>query len=233
MTSVIATIASAGQVVTVPPATHPLGIEYRVLQIPPGILIPLLAVFGGLYLFLGLRLYRVALVVVVVVAGGLAGLLVARMHGIPAVPVAFAVAIVAGLLSRWVERVGAFFLGAVVGALLMNHAATWFTNVHSYYFATLLVCVATGSVAVLMFEPALVLITSVIGATCLYRAAVLMLMTLRPGAESWLESHAKFRVIAFCVAVFVGVLVQSLSREPPLADDDDEAGSAPREAKEK
>ena len=233
MTGVIRAIVVAGQTAAAPVGAQPLEIEYRVLQIPPGVLIPLLALFGTLYLFLGLRLYRIALVVVVVVAGGLAGVLIARRHGVPALPVAFAAAIVVGLLSRWVERLGAFFLGAVVGALLMNHAAPWFTNVHSYYFAALLLCLAAGSVAVLMFEPALVLITAVIGAACLYRAAVLTLITLRPaGAEFWLENHAGFQVVAFCVAVLMGVLVQSLSRETPIPDEDrEEAGPASRQGK--
>ena len=235
MTSVIRAIAVAGQMAAAPISAHLLGIERHVLQIPPGVLIALLAVFGVLYLFLGLRLYRIALVVVIVVAGGLAGLLIAHRHGVPALPVAFAAAIVVGLLSRRVERLGAFFLGAVVGALLMNHATPWFTNVHSYYFAALLVCIAAGSVAVLVFEPALILITAVIGAACLYRAAALTIISLRPAqAESWLESHAGLQVVAFCIAVVVGVLVQSLGRGgPPPDEDEEEATRARREPKKK
>ena len=157
----------------------------------------LLAVMGLVYLLLGWRFYRFVLVLTLVLVGGALGAAVADHFGIHPLWLALPLGVAAGLLVVWIERIGAFVLGGLAGAVPVIASQTYFSSATTFNLAVIAAFLIMGSFTVLFLQPMIVLGTSVIGAATIEHVGLLLVARIRP--------ELAYRIVTQFPAVVVGV----------------------------
>jgi len=179
-------------------------------RLPPEVGLPLLIIAGIVLLLFGWRLYRLLLVVIAVLAGGLAAAWIVRTRGLWAMLGAgLPAGLACGLLSQFFERYGVFMVGVAAGAAPVFASEAYFFSDHAMYFAALACGLIAGSLAVILWKPAIILCFSVLGATMVERSVFLAAEHFRPGLGVQVISQYNLHLcLSYLALILMGVLVQ-------------------------
>lgn len=185
--------------------------------VPPFILGLILMAIGLTLMFLGWKIYRVALAVVGALLGAVAGLALGALMGLPALIPALILAVVGAILAILLEKVGAFFIGAFTGILPILAMESQFHSRWMFFFALLLAAVIGGVMAIYLWRPMITVGMAVIGATMVVNGGLLVWYQFQPDkAEGFAKAHPIIVAVIVVILAIIGTYYQK--------SDDDEKG---------
>ncbi len=132
---------------------------------------------GFLFLFFGWQVYRVAWVALGVLVGGAigAGISFALDAGlgvyIPALVLAIPIGLILGMLTLKLQKVGAFIVGGLAGAVPVLSQPHLIQSEYGLYATAGFVFLLGGVLAVLLWRPMIILSFSVLGASLIAHGA--------------------------------------------------------------
>jgi len=189
---------------------------------PPAIVSVLVFVIGLLFLFFGWQTYRVSWVVTGVLVGGAVGLGIAFTLDvvfdvkIPALVLALPFGIVLGLLTHRLEKLGAFLVGGLCGAvplLASPHIVGTGTGVFIAAGGTFIL---GGVLAILLWKPMIIVSFCVVGACLVVQGALLasdcfdsVHLRQLAAAHPWMTAGS------VVMLTLIGLYFQTLGAEKP------------------
>lgn len=197
-------------------------------SIPPLVLAAALLGVGVTFLLFGWHIYRIALVSVGVLNGAAigAGIAFALNAGfsirIPVIVLAVPIGVLVGLVALRLEKVGAFFVGGLCGAIPLLGLRHFFEAGYGLYAAAGIAFVLCGILAIFLWRPMIIISLSVIGAYCLANAAVLATDRLETfNLRELAAAHPYGAATATGILTAIGVLFQTREEkgESETADD--------------
>ena len=144
-----------------------------VKSVPPDIIVGATLAGGFVLLFFGWRLYQIALVSIGVLWGGALGALIAiglRIAfeiNIPPIVLAIPLGVVMGLLTPKLQKIGAFIVGGLCGAIPILATQPAEVPGNAVWLAAGVAFLLCGILAVLLWRPMIVLSLAVIGSKLL------------------------------------------------------------------
>jgi len=184
--------------------------------VPAGPLSVILIGGGIVFLFFGWGLYRVSLVSWGVLIGGSigAGIALGLRYGfsihVPTLVLSIPLGIMMGLIALKLEKVGAFFVGGLCGAIPLLSGRTVLGEGYGIYVAAGLAFLLGGILAVLFWKPMIILSLSVIGAFLVAHGALYGDEAFSSGnLRGIAAAHPYWTATAVGLLTFVGVYFQS------------------------
>jgi hypothetical protein len=177
--------------------------------VPPVVMAAFLFGVGVLFLLFGWPVYRIALVTTGVLIGAAMGLGIAVLLGVPALLIALPLGVVVGMVSLRLERVGAFVVGGLCGAiplLVANQGA------HGYgiYVAAALAFLIAGLLTVFIWKPMVILGVAVLGASLVGNGILLGARELDANAtDAFLARNPYLFAVGMGILTLMGILFQS------------------------
>jgi hypothetical protein len=175
------------------------------------------AIFIGLGLLLllfGWRTYRVSLVTIGVLIGGGIGTALAALVNLHPLLFALPLGILAGVAAVMMEKVGAFFIGGLVGAIPIIVLRAEFQSTAAFYAAAGLGFLIAGIMAIFLWKPVIVVFLSLLGAAFIANGLALTAERLSPGkAEAFVSDHPVLILAAVLLLAVLGVFFQTGGKE--------------------
>lgn len=182
--------------------------------VPPFILGLILIAIGLTLMFLGWKIYRVALAVVGALLGAVAGLALGVVMGLPALIPALILAVAGAILAILLEKVGAFFIGAFTGILPILALESQFSSRGMFIFALFLAAVIGGVMAIYLWRPMITVGMAVIGATMVVNGGLLAWYQFQPAqAEGFAKAHPLIVAVIVIVLAIIGTYYQKSEEE--------------------
>jgi len=165
---------------------------------------------GVLLLMFGWHAYRVSLVVVGVLLGGGVGAGLASLVHIHPLIIALPLGILTGALAISLEKVGAFLVGGLCGAIPIIALRAQFASPWGYYAAAGLGFAIAGILALYIWRPVIVVFLAIIGASFIMNGIALAVDYLSPvRAKDWTAAHPAWTLFLLVVLVGFGVYYQT------------------------
>jgi len=178
-------------------------------SVPPFILGLILIGIGLTLMFLGWRIYRVALAVVGALLGAVAGLALGAAMGLPALIPALILGVAGAILAVLLEKVGAFFVGGFTGVLPILAAQGQFNSKAMFLFALCLAAAIGGVLALYLWRPMITVGLSLIGATMVVNGGLLLWYQFQPKpAESFAAGHPLLIAVIVIILAIIGTYYQ-------------------------
>jgi hypothetical protein len=182
--------------------------------VPPFILGLILIAIGLALMFLGWKIYRVALAVVGALLGAVGGLALGAVMGLPALIPAVILAVAGAILAILLEKVGAFFIGAFTGILPILAMQGQFKSQAMFIFALVLAAVIGGVMALYLWRPMITVGMAVIGATMIVNGGLLVWYQFQPKpAEAFATEHPLIVAVIVVILAIIGTYYQKSEEE--------------------
>ena len=189
---------------------------------PPAFLSALMFAVGLLLLFFGWQTYRISWVVIGVLVGGAIGTGIAFTLDIvfevkvPALVFALPLGIILGLLTHSLQKVGAFLVGGLCGAVPLLASQHIVGTGAGVFIAAGAAFILGGILAVLLWRPMIIVSFSVVGAFFIAQGALLASDCFESvHLRELVARHPLATAGAVILLTLVGVYFQTLGGEKP------------------
>lgn len=189
---------------TIFPSVETLG------SVPAAVLALVLFGSGVMLLLLGWNIYRVVLVTLGVLVGAAMGAGVAFLMGLPMILLALPLGLLVGVVSVRLEKVGAFLVGGLCSAVPLLIGREMFAPGYGIYVAAGLAFLITGTLAVLLWRPMIIVSFAVIGASLMAEGVLIATDSLKPNSLRDLAGqHPYWTAGVMAFVTLVGVCFQA------------------------
>jgi hypothetical protein len=165
---------------------------------------------GMLFLLFGWHGYRIALVTVGVLVGSGFGAALASLVNLHPLFFALPLGILCGILAVSLEKLGAIFIGGLVGAIPIIALRGEFQSTAVYYICLALAFLIAGIIAIYLWKAVIVFFLTVIGAAFIVNGIALTAERLSPGSgNGLLSNHPLFVLVGLLGMVIFGFYFQT------------------------
>ncbi len=179
-------------------------------KVPPEAFAIMCAVVGFVLLILGWPLYRIMLMSIGCAFGVTVGWVAARHFGFNPLYLAIPLALVIGVLTLLLAKVGAFCAGGVCAATPVFMFLSYQASGSALLVIAGLAFVAGGVVTIVLWRPVIILCFSVIGATLLTNGFLLMMDTVNPSlVRRFTKEFSPFLYVTIAAITIGGVFFQN------------------------
>lgn len=172
---------------------------------------------GVMLLLLGWDIYRVALVVLGVLIGAAMGAGLAFLVDIPMLILAIPLGLLVGVLSVGLEKVGAFVVGGMCGAVPLLAGQDMFGPGYGIYIAAGLAFIIAGVLAVMLWRPMIIVSFSVLGGWLMAQGVLIATDRMQPNPlRSLAAAHPYWTAGVMALITLIGVFFQASGREEEI-----------------